>query len=101
MTRESTRQNARTVSLAMLFAALVGACGLPPSEICQQYLECQDHHDQVLDRPPATDTNIYQADGTCWENDDLAERCNEACENRIETLRLRLVDREQDLGPCE
>lgn len=92
----------RNFAWTLLFLVCgVGACGLPPSEICQQYLECQDHHDEVLDRPAASDTNIYRADGTCWENDDLAERCNEVCEERLIALRIRLTDRSQDLGPCE
>lgn len=89
---------------AALFTSTIvaaSACALEPSSSCERYLACQDHHDEVLDRPPASDTNIYKPDGTCWENDDLAERCTEVCDERTEALRIRLVDREVDLGPCE
>lgn len=91
----------RSASLLVATVLCASACGLEPSESCEQYLACQDHHDEVLDRPPATDTNIYKPDGTCWENDDLADRCTEVCEQRMEALRVRLVDREVDVGPCE
>jgi hypothetical protein len=99
--RDASHELRTPLLLCVVVIALGSACGLPPSEICQQYLECQDHHDEVLDRPPASDTNIYRADGTCWENDDLAERCDEVCEERVLALRERLVDRSQNLGPCE
>ena len=93
------RERAPFVLVLAVFVLGITACGVPPSEECERYLECQAHHDEILDRP-ATDTNIFQPDGTCWENEDLADNCSDVCDARVLSLKERLERSELDLGPC-
>ena len=95
-------------SMSRAAVALVGAwtlcaglmaCGVPQSEECQSYLACQQYYDDLYDQDRA-DTNIYQPDGVCWENDDLRRECSIACEALQEDLITTLNEEEQPLGDC-
>jgi hypothetical protein len=84
--------------LLALLASLVG-CGVSQSEACQSYLACQQYYDDLYEQDRA-DTNIYQPDGVCWENDDLRRECSIACEALQEDLITILNEEEQPLGDC-
>ena len=87
--------------LIVVVATIAGgvACSLPPSEACDAYVECQVHHDEVLNRPE-TDTNLYQPDGTCWESDELADACTDACVEKNDRLARALEEAGELPGPC-
>lgn len=91
----------KTGLLLTLTAAVlsVAACGISQSEECQSYLACQQYYDDLYDQDRA-DTNIYQPDGVCWENDDLRRECSIACEALQEDLVTTLNQEEQPLGDC-
>ena len=74
--------------------------GVPQSSECEQYVECQRHFDDQRDEPE-TETDIYQPQGGCWENDDTAAACTEACGEKNERLRDTLRDDSLELGACE
>ena len=86
------------VGVTALVAGL-SACGVSQSEACQSYLACQQYYDDLYDQDRA-DTNIYQPDGVCWENDDLRRECSIACEALQEDLITTLNEEEQPLGDC-
>jgi len=82
-----------------LLLTLIGGCGVAQTEECQQYLACQAYFDNLFERDPA-DTNLYQPDGVCWENDDLARECSFACLSKTSDLVERLEAEDEELGDC-
>lgn len=89
----------KTAGLVVVAVWGLSACGVSQSEECQAYLACQQYYDDLYDQDRA-DTNIYQPDGVCWENDDLRRECSIACEALQADLIATLNEEEQPLGDC-
>ena len=88
------------IFVALLVSGLFVSCGVPQSEECQQYIECRRWYEAVFNRPEKQ-LNIYQAEGVCWENDQLADDCSETCTLETRELSDKLVDSQEALGPCD
>lgn len=86
-------------AMALALLALGIACSVPPSEECEQYIACVQHTDVVFDLP-GTNTSAYAADGACWKDAEVAERCTEACTAALEDLRRALDLAGEPRGDC-
>jgi hypothetical protein len=74
-------------------------CGAPQSGECEKYIECRRWYEAVFNRPQK-ELNVYEPDGVCWENDDLASDCSAACEDETQTLNEKLVEANEAAGAC-
>lgn len=74
-------------------------CGVEQAPACAQYVECAAHYSTVfdLDEP---DVTAYQADGSCWEDAELATKCELACEEALAALNAALRVAGEDSGAC-
>ena len=75
------------------------ACGVPQSEECAQYIECRRWYEAVFNRPQKQ-VNVYEADGVCWENEELASDCSKTCLDETRNLYDKLIEAEEAGGAC-
>ena len=69
-------------TLLPLLLVLAGACDQPQSEICQQYIACQQEFDAAAGNEPR-DVSQYEADGLCWDSAENADACDQQCADGI------------------
>lgn len=101
--KNSIKENRKIGSMllcALWSSVLFLGCGVPQSEECEQYIECRRWYEAVFNRPEKQ-LNIYQEEGVCWENEQLAEDCSETCTLETEQLLDKLIDAQETIGPCE
>lgn len=101
----SPRRLVRTLfATAVLPAAVLSiagiGCGVPQSDPCAKFVQCQAHYDETYALSP-TDTSDYSEDGVCWTNQTRADGCTDSCNVANEVLRRALVDSGDDPGPCD
>lgn len=92
------------LTTALLPAAILSVtgigCGVPQSDACAKYVQCQAHYDETYALSP-TDTSDYAEDGVCWTNQTRADGCTDSCNIATDVLRSGLVDSGEDPGPCD
>lgn len=77
----------RALLLALLALASAAACGIPQSDECAKWLECQ----KVLDQEQGTNVaeqyrDAYGEGGSCWLNVESAESCTQYCVEALESM---------------
>jgi hypothetical protein len=87
-------------ALGWLVVVTVCACGVNQSPACEQYVACQTYYEEEFEKLNPRNTNRYQPDGVCWENDELAEECTQSCLAATQALLDTLTFEEREPGPC-
>ncbi|MCB9653013.1 MAG: hypothetical protein H6729_02630 [Deltaproteobacteria bacterium] len=71
-------------------ALFATACGGPSqSDECKTYIACAE---AVAPGTSATIASTYGEDGACWENDDTASACTNACKGALAGLATSYPD---------
>lgn|GEM_PF-1908805 len=86
-------------ALVVALSALAG-CGVPQGTECTKYVACQAHYDASFSLS-ATDTSVYEAEGSCWRSETSAADCENACSVANSNLKSGLTDNNMELGDCE
>ena len=91
--KKSTLCRTHFVLILLLLCGLVFciSCGEPQSDECAQYIQCRRWFEAVFNRPEKQ-LHVYEPDGICWENEELASDCSQACTDERRALHEKLTD---------
>jgi hypothetical protein len=85
--------------LALLVPSVAAGCAQEQSEICRQYIACQQEYDEAAQVGP-TEFADYEADGVCWANAENAGLCDGRCTDALEALRDAAANAGLDAPSC-
>ena len=97
---------ARALTLLALFVAVIwtaSSCGVPPTDACIRYVECQNAYDEefgILPDQGGVDTTDFEPGGDCWADASTSQTCTDSCTRAIESLRTAAVEAGSDLQAC-
>jgi hypothetical protein len=92
--------NRISVPALAFFAASLAACAQEPSDICNQYVACQQAYDEASDTGP-TDVEQYEAGGLCWQSGENVETCDRQCTEGLDALKDAAARANLDVPACE
>ena len=69
------------VALVVTLVGAASACTLPQSEICADYVRCQQAVDDDVDTSP------WEEGGSCWNLPSVARECDAQCSAALDALR--------------
>ena len=102
----SSHKEARPFVLSFGTAAvLIGCCSFNPacaqaqSEICRQYVACQQEYDAAA-HSGATDLAQYQVDGICWLSAENIDVCDRQCREGIAAVKDALASTNLEAPSC-
>ena len=79
--------------------SVAGSCAQAQSEICRQYVACQQEYDAASLTGP-TDVAQYEADGICWLSAENADTCDLQCTDGIAALKDAAANANLDVPAC-
>lgn len=90
----------RSSVVALLFSSVALSCAQAQSEICGQYVACQQAYDAASQTGPA-DVAQYESDGICWLSDANADTCDQQCTEGVAALREAAANANLSVPACE
>ena len=88
-----------TAVLLIAWCSFNPACAQAQSEICRQYVACQQEYDAAAQTGP-TDLAQYQADGICWLSAENIELCDRQCRAGIAAVKDALASTNLEAPSC-
>lgn len=86
-------------ALLCVFPSVALGCAQAQSEICRQYVACQQEYDSAAQTGP-TDLAQYEADGICWLSAENIDTCDAQCTEGIAALQEAAGNANLDVPSC-
>ena len=84
---------------ALFIVLWIAACGQSQSDLCKQYIACQQEYDQQSQTGPV-DVAQFEPDGLCWKSSDNAATCDQECTQGIAANQEASANANLDTPSC-
>jgi hypothetical protein len=87
-------------ALAVVGVVAIGACSVPVSPECEQYVACAEYYYATLEIDGEADVEAYVEGGDCWRSAEVADVCSTQCTDTTTAMATALDVSGEEMGPC-